>query len=191
MKAYKLTSKNAVAGIKNPEDGILVKGLHYNNLFDDVTNILQADGGLKLADNTVQYTTVLSISAAQMIATTAGGFGHAAGMTLVPAPGAQYVTELVSAVIIYDSDGTGYTSGGNTTVNITGGSAVTGLISAANSFGATTDKIALLVPLATAGLNLTANTGLSLVTSAAFTTGGAAGTAKVYVTYKLHKINLF
>ena len=68
-----------------------------------------------------------------------------------------------------------------------GGAALTGLVSAANSLGAAADKIVQFVPLATAGIALTENTGLNLVAASAFTQPGtAAGTVKVFVRYRIH-----
>ena len=140
----------------------------------------------KLDETTIQYAEV-TISAADIVATGAGKFGHAAGYPIVADPGATKLVELMSAVLIYDYDTAAYTDGGNITVNINGGSALTGLISAANSVGAAGDKIAQFVPLAVASANLTANKGLNLVSSAAFTNPGtAAGVIRVKVAYRVH-----
>lgn len=140
----------------------------------------------KLAETTIQYAEV-SISAADIVATAAGKLGHSAGVVLVADPGATKVVELISAVLIYDYAVAGYTDGGNLTININGGAALTGLVSAANSLGATADKIVQFVPLSTAANALTANKGLNLVSSAAFTQPGtAAGVVRVKVAYRVH-----
>lgn len=131
------------------------------------------------------------ISAADITATTAGKLGHAAGVPLVANPGADYLAELVSAVLIYDFDTAAYTAGGNITVNENGGSALTGVVSAANSLGAASDKIATFVPLAVTAANRNANKGLNLVAATAFTQPGtAAGVVRVHVQYRLHKLGL-
>lgn len=140
----------------------------------------------KLAESLVQYAEV-TISAADIVATTAGKLGHAAGYPLVADPGATKVVELISAVLIYDYDTAAYTGGGNVSININGGAALTGVVSAANSLGAAADKIVQLAPLSTAGNALTANKGLNLVAAAAFTQPGtAAGVVRVKVAYRVH-----
>lgn len=133
------------------------------------------------------YSKEVTISAADITQTTAGKLGHADGVTLVAAPGTGNFVELLSAVIIYDYDTAAYTDGGNLTVNM-GSTALTGVASAANSLGASADKIALLEPLQAASTDLALNTGLSLRAQFAFTNPGtAAGTAKVHVHYRIHK----
>jgi hypothetical protein len=141
---------------------------------------------LQLDETTVQYAEV-AISAANITGTSAGQLGHASGVVLVADPGATKVIELISAVLVYDYATAAYTGGGNITVNSNGGSALTGLVSAANSLGASVDKIVGFMPLATAGNALTANKGLNLVAAAAFTQPGtAAGVVRVKVAYRVH-----
>jgi hypothetical protein len=140
----------------------------------------------KLDEKTVQYAEV-AITSVNVTDTGAGHLGHADGVVLVADPGATKVVELLSAVLIYDYAGAGYADGGNITVNWNGGAAITGLISAANSLGAAADKIVCFRPLATAALAMTANKGLNLVASAAFTNGGSAtGVVRVKVAYRVH-----
>ena len=169
-----------VNGVETPvinEDGTLNGSAVIDN------NSVTSD---KLAETTIQYAEV-TIPAADIVATSAGKFGHASGVPLVADPGATKVVELISAVLIYDYATAAYTNGGNITVNINGGAALTGLVSAANSVGASADKIVQLVPLAVAGKALTANKGLNLVSSAAFTNPGtAAGVIRVKVAYRVH-----
>lgn len=163
------TDSNGTAGSGTTLDGVLFK-----------------DGGIQLSDGITQYSKTVTMSAAEIIASTAGGFAHANGLELVAGAGTGYVLDLVSAVLVYDGDGTGYTAGGNVTINIgSGGAAITGLVSAANSFGATGDKVYRFMPLSTAALSLPVNTGINIVSSVAFTTGGAAGTAIVRVIYNV------
>lgn len=116
-----------------------------------------------------------SISAANIVGTGAGQFGHANGVVLQAAPGAGKALQLVSAAIYYDFDTAAYTAGGNITVNWgSGGAALTGLVSAANSVGAASDKAVQFYPLSTAGVAIVSNASLNLVTSAAFTQPGTA-----------------
>lgn len=134
------------------------------------------------------FTTLTTISAAQIVSTAAGNFGHANGQTLVAAPGAGFGLEIESVLMSYTFATAAYTGGGNVTVNLGGGgAALTGLVSAANSIGAGASNVYQFVPLSTAAFAMTANTGLSLVAAAAFTQPGtAAGTIKVYTTYRVH-----
>lgn len=129
----------------------------------------------------------VTISAADIVATGAGKLGHAQGYPLVAAPGAGKVLELLSAVLIFDYATAAYTGGGNVSVNIGGGgAALTGVVSAANSIGASADKIVNFKPLSTAGVALTKNTGLNLVAASAFTQPGtAAGVVRVKVAYRI------
>ena len=134
-------------------------------------------------------TVVIDIPAADITSTDAGKLGHAAGVPLVADPGAGKVIELVSVVMAFTYSTAQYTDGGNITINSNGGSALTGLVSAANSLGAAADKIALFVPLAAAATVLTVNKGLNLVSSAAFTNPGtAAGTVRCFVTYRVNTV---
>lgn len=144
----------------------------------------------KLNEKTIQYAEV-AISSANITGTDAGKLGHASGVVLVADPGATKLVELVSAVLIYDYAGAGYGDGGNITINVNGGAAITGLVSAANSLGASADKIAIFQPLAVAAFAATANKGLNLVSSAAFTNGGSAtGVVRVKVAYRVHTHDL-
>lgn len=134
----------------------------------------------------------VTISAADIAATTAGKFGHANGYPLVPAVGADKTPVFVGAVLVSDRDTAAFTDGGDITVNLSGGGAAqSGLVSAANSLGAATDKQVAFYPLATAAVALVANAGLNLVASAAFTNPGtAAGVVRVRVWYRVYTLGL-
>lgn len=139
----------------------------------------------KLDPTTIQYAEV-AITSANITATTAGALGHANGVVLVAGQTGK-VIELVSATLIYDYAGAGYATGGNITINQTGGSAVTGVVSAANSLGANSDKIVVFSPLAATATAYTKNLGLNLVAATAFTNGGSAtGVVRVKVAYRVH-----
>lgn len=145
--------------------------------------IIAAGGNVKT------YSKTVTVNAADIVATGAGKLGHAAGVVLVADPGAGLAVELLSALIYTKYDTAAFGDGGNITINSNGGSALTGVVSAANSLGATADKINQFVPLATAGNALAANKGLNLVAAAAFTQPGtAAGYVKVNVTYRVHTL---
>jgi len=132
----------------------------------------------------IVITKQVTISAADIVGTAAGQLGHASGVVLVADPGATKAIQFLDAILDYDYDTAAYTAGGNVTVNSNGGSALTGVVSAANSLGAAADKIVQFVPLAATATNLTANKGLNLVAASAFTQPGtAAGTVVVTVRY--------
>lgn len=115
------------------------------------------------------------ISSANIVGTGAGQLGHANGVILIPAGGAHVVNELISVVTHYDFSVAAYTGGGNVTVNNgAGGAALTGLVSAANSFGAAADNSDLFIPLSTASIPLVENGPINLVAAAAFTQPGTA-----------------
>lgn len=153
-----------------------------------VAGALTVTGTVTLPESLIRYATV-SISAADIVATAAGKFGHAAGVPLVADPGAGKLVELISTIMSYTFGVAAYTAGGNITVNINGGAAVTGLIAAASSIGAGASNIIQFVPLAAAGNVLTADKGINLVAAAAFTQpGGAVGTIKVFVAYRVHTL---
>lgn len=127
------------------------------------------------------------ITAAQLVSVAAGDFGHAAGVPLLAAPGAGFAAEFISLMMMYDFGVAAYTLGGNTTVNATGGAAITGLTSAANSIGNAADKVVQFVPLSVTALVVAPNVGFSLVTSAAFTNPGTAtGVIRWTLNYKLY-----
>lgn len=160
---------------------------------DSTTGKLYYNSGTEIAPVwtlvNANITAAIDISAADIVATTAGAFGHASGVPLVADPGAGKAIELVSVVLNYKYDTAAYTGGGNITVNSNGGSALTGLVSAANSVGASADKVVQFIPLATAGNAITSNKGLNLVAASAFTQPGtAAGTIRCFVTYRVYTL---
>jgi hypothetical protein len=128
-----------------------------------------------------------TISSANITGTSAGQFGHAQGVIMVPAPGAGKALVLENCVASYVFGTAAYTGGGNTTVNFgSGGSAITGVVSAANFAGAGANKPVQFVPLSTVGFALTANVSLNLVAAAAFTQPGtAAGVINWTITFQV------
>lgn len=128
-----------------------------------------------------------TISSANIVGTGAGQFGHAAGVTLLAAPGATLIAELISLVMFYDFAVAAYTAGGNITVNRTGGAAITGVVSNANSVANAADKVAVFMPLAAAAEVVAPNVGFSLVAATAFTQPGtAAGVVRWLLNYRIH-----
>lgn len=144
---------------------------------------------LQLGDSSGMDVITTNISSAAITGTAAGQLGHALGVPLVPDPGPGMAVELVSCCLSSKFGVAAYTAGGNLTVNINGGAAVTGVVSAANSLGAAADKVNTLIPLAAAGTLQTATKGLNLVAAAAFTNPGTAtGTLKCITTYRVYTL---
>ena len=195
MHSHKFVSTNGGFSVLNGstetpvinQDGTLNGGTVIDDLSISTSKLAaNAVTSAKISENLIQYAEV-TIPAADITSTSAGKLGHASGVPLVADPGATKVIELISAVLIYDYDTAAYTGGGNVTINSNGGFALTGVVSAANSIGASADKIVQFVPLATGGNALTANKGLNLVAASAFTQPGtAAGVVRVKVAYRVH-----
>lgn len=144
--------------------------------------------GTGITGATMLQRTSGSISAADIIGTAAGQFGHANGYPLLAAQGAHNVIELVSAEVHFQRATAAYTAGGNITINWSaGGAALTGLVSAANSLGNAAAKSWVFYPLTTAAILNVENGGLNLVSSAAFTNPGtAAGLIAWVLYYRVH-----
>jgi hypothetical protein len=189
LKALR-TDSNSVASVPLNFEKLVGQTGNFIEFRDtDQTTVLGAIDANGMVQTPNARLAIVTISAADLVSTAAGKFGHAAGYPLVADPGANKAVELVSAVMSYTYATAAYTAGGNITLNSNGGSALTGLVSAANSVGAAASNVTQFVPLATAGITLTANKGLNLVSSAAFTQPGtAAGTIRVLVSYRVHNL---
>ena len=101
--------------------------------------------------------------------------------------------DFVSAVLIYDYDTATYGGGGDITIRYEGGAAVSTTISAADSFGASGDKVFTFNKLnAAGGYTIPVNTSLVITNaSGAFTDPGtAAGVARLHFTYRIHYTEL-
>jgi hypothetical protein len=159
-----------------------ISNVTWTSLFPSAGSITPSE----LAPNVLQVASG-TISSANLTGTSAGQFGHANGVVLVPPQGAHNVVELVSVLLAYEFATAAYTAGGNITVNnAAGGAAISGLVSAANSVGASANKTVLFVPLATAGIAIVENGGLNLVAASAFTNPGtAAGVINWIANYRV------
>jgi hypothetical protein len=119
-----------------------------------------------------------------------------AGMFAAPveviAAQAGKAIEIVSAVLIYDYDTDAYTGGGDIGLIYAGGTAVTGVVTAANSLGAAGDKIAYLAPVVPTNNQLLSGTAVQITNaSGAFVDGGpAAGVARLQISYRTHTTGL-
>jgi len=219
MRSKKITKQIQSVNFKDSVESGFVRGKFFNDLkfdwdahipsdgvanLDTVNEYTSATGvtldGVLLKDSTIalnslvtEHVDVVTMTAAQIVDTTILiGFAHANGMVLVEGVGTGYVLEFVSALLVFDGDGTGYTAGGDVTINIGGGGeALTGLVSAANSFGNAGDRIYMFKPLSTAAISLPVNTSINIVSSVAFTNVGVSGaTAKVHIAYRVHATGL-
>lgn len=152
-----------------------------------VDGVLLKDGGISPGSVNAQLFTVLTtLTATEIVGTAAGDIGHASGATLVTAPTSDYTLEFVSAVAIYDFNTAAYTGGANDLVVAigSGGAAISGVCSTANLLGAAGDKIVYFRPLATAAVPMSVGTAISLRGTAFTNPGTAAGTLRVYTTYR-------
>lgn len=137
----------------------------------------------QIATNVLQRATG-TITAADIISTSAGKFGHAQGYIMVAAPAAGFNLSLNKVLMHYTFGVAAYTAGGNITVNFgAGGAALTGLVSAANSVGAASSKSVAFYPLSTVGVPMVSAAALNLVSSVAFTNPGTATGTIVYEVY--------
>lgn len=127
----------------------------------------------------------VSLTAAQIIATTAGSLSSANGLIVVPAAPAGFVNVFQRGIVSYTFATAAFTGGGNTTFNIGGGgAALSGLIATTSLWQSATSVIYQFNPLSTVANAITTATSINLVTASAITNPGtAAGSAKVYVWY--------
>lgn len=138
----------------------------------------------KLDPQILQYAEI-SLSKANILAM------NATPIEVIAAPGAGLAIEFLSAVIVHDFAGAGYTGGGDITFKYASAATVSSTVSAANSFGASSDKATQCVALDTAGgVAMSANTALQITNaSGAFTDPGTAtGIGRLKIAYRLHRV---
>jgi hypothetical protein len=134
-----------------------------------------------------------TITATEIVGTSAGDLGHASGVELVAAAGSGYALEFLNAIAIYDFATAAYTGGGDdTSIRLgSGGAAITGIVTSANLLGAAGDKIVRFSPLAAAALPVSVGVGISINSTTAWTQPGtAAGVLRVQTSYRIHKTGL-
>lgn len=133
-------------------------------------------------DSSVIQTVEVELTATEIVGTSAGDLGHAAGAVLVAAE-ADVVHEFISAVLVYEFDTAAYTGGGDDLVIRQGTTAVGAAITSANLLGAAGDKVYQSTAIAAA---LTANSTLNIKSTAWTQPGTAAGVLRVRLTYRSH-----
>lgn len=135
-----------------------------------------------------EFTVLTTLTATEIVGTSAGDLGHASGAILVAAPTSAYALVFVRAVAIYDFATAAYTGGGDdTSIRLgSGGAAITGIVTSANLLGAAGDKIVRFEPLSTAALPISVGVAISMNSTTAWTQPGtAAGVLRVYTTYRV------
>jgi len=163
----------------------LSTGIAYSNTGTVAVPVWSRAGSSAASDPTMVQLVTMSLTPAQLIATTAGSLSHANGLIVVPAAPTGFVNVLHRAVVSYTFATVAYTAGGNTTFNIGGGgAALTGLIATTTLWQNAASIIQMFVPLSTVAVPITKETAINMVTSIAITNPGtAAGTAKVMCWY--------
>jgi hypothetical protein len=215
MKSSKINRQNHFAGIRTPDDAVLVKAVQYNAMKEDldalrpsdinvkadtVSEVTSAAGvtvdGVLLKDTYVQATnlkTVLAtLTATEIVGNSAGDLAHTAGAVLVPAAAAGYIHEFVSATLILDFGTAAYTGGGSDLTVRVGTVAQCAAIAAATLVGASADAIVVVNKLATNTVETGSVAGtINLFAGTAFTQPGtAAGVLRCYVTYRTYPTGL-
>lgn len=155
-----------------------------------IDGVLLKDNGVSLTSTVTEYTKLVTLTATEIVGTDAGDIGHAAGAVLVAAPGAGYLLEFVSAVLIFDYSTAAYTGGNNDLVIRQGTTSVSAAIADADLIGDSADDIAYVNALAAADIKLTANSTLNLKGTAYTNPGTAAGVLRVHLTYRVHTTGL-
>ena len=139
----------------NPGLGVTIEQIKFQNR------------GIWLNDSVVEYVDEILIPADKIVGTGAGALGHADGVALVPVPGAGYVHEFVSAVLIYDFDTAAFTGGaGDDLVIRIGSTTVSPAVATADLIAAAADQIVHLRALAAADYDLPANATINLKSTA-------------------------
>ena len=157
------------------------------------TGIASFTGGISSTATVIEYTTIATLTATEIVGTDAGDVGHADGAILVAAPGTGYTLEFVSAFLIYDYSTAAYTGGADDAViqvGVTGTQvAVTGAITGASLLEAAADAILRLGSTATE-LTYADNGAISLHGTALTQPGTAAGELRAHITYRKHTTGL-
>lgn len=163
----------------------LSTGITYINTGTTAVPVFSRSGSSAAVDPQVVQLATVSLTAADIIATTAGSLSHANGLIVVPAAPTGYVNVLHRAIVSYTFATAAFTGGGNNTFNIGGGgAALTGLIATTTLWQNASSIIQMFVPLSTVAFPITKETSINLVTASAVTNPGtAAGSAKVYCWY--------
>lgn len=143
------------------------------------------------ASNQILYRDT-EITFTNIVGSAAGDIGHAAGVSLVPAPGAGYILHFISATLVYDFAVAAYSAGGDDLhILYPGFATITGVIAAADMLGSAGDEIAAFYPLTAAALSIPTNVGISIAGTAYTDPGGTArGVLRVRTRYTIEATGL-
>lgn len=156
-----------------------------------VDGVLLKDSGISLTSTVVEYTKLVTLTAAEIVGTAAGDLGHSAGAILVAAPASEYALEFVSAVLIYDFDTAAYTGGaGDDLVIRVGTTSVSPVVATADLITAAGDQVVHLRALAAADYDLPVGSTINLKSTEVTQPGTAAGVIRVHITYRVHTTGL-
>lgn len=147
-------------------------------------------GGISLTATVREFTTIVTLTATEIVGTSAGDIGHASGAILVAAPSSDYTLEFVSAVFIYDYLTAAYTGGGDDNVIQLGTVTQSAPIAGSDLLESSGDEVVMLTPLAAVDLPMTVGTTINLQGTALTQPGTAAGVLRVHITYRLHTTGL-
>lgn len=188
--AFTETAPTGSNAIVVPVGFVMVKSSTLGKIFWNIAQVQKA--GSNQIQSGVESATLVAtgtITSANILGTSAGQLGHANGVELVAAGGTHVVNQLVYAFLRMDFATAAYTGGGNSTINIGAGAALTGLDSA--FITASADRLIELVPLAATKNVYTENNSLNLVSSAAPTQPGtAAGIIRYTIGYRAQATGL-
>lgn len=210
MKRTKITT---LLHTKYPKagDNKTVKVKYWNDLMDDLDELLPSDvaisadtvsektagtgvtiDGVLLKDGAISNGTTKVVEKTVEVALTAANLiaMYAAPVTVVAAPGTGYALNFKSAVLVYDSTATAFTSGGVITINYGSGGAACSSNLAATFLTGAGDKVWNLEKLnAAGGFTMPVNVSLVITNaSGAFATG--TGVCRLQITYTVHETSL-
>lgn len=138
----------------------------------------------QMPEKAIQYVE-LTVTSAELLAL------NTAAKTLVAAPGAGYVLEFLSALLILDYNSAAYATNGDLTINNETGTALSNTVQLANLLAATADKMVQLVALevANAGNVLLENEAIELTCATGDPVTGDSP-LRVKVAYRVHETGL-
>ncbi len=200
ITSKKITTTSVLAGVTPSGKALPVISNDIDPIIDDLTSI---DARVTLLDagtfsgsvtaplgvsqgtsNVTEFTVLTTLTATQIVGTSAGDIGHTDGAVLVAAPSSSYALEFVSAVLIFDYATAAYTGGNDDGVIRVGSVAHTAALTDANYVKGTGDKVYVVRALNTAELSLPVGSTINLMGTALTQPGTAAGVLRVYTTYR-------
>ena len=148
-----------------------------------IDGVLLKDGGVSSTSGITEYARIVNLTSANLLAM------NGTPVEVVPAYGAGTVVCFKSAILIYDDQGTDYANGGAISINYASGAAQSSTL-ASTFLSSNGDKVWNLEKLNAAnGLTQLVNTGLVITNaSAPFITG--TGICRLHIFYTVHNTGL-